>query len=635
MALATDKISSAGDDKLSSLRSPVAIAGLLWIVFQITVWLRPETSLYVIRAGHICFGLATFFATLTEARSRLKQIVGMAGMFLSAVPIVLYFLEQDRLVTRYAGLAELEVADMAIALILSVLLVPVAIIKLGIGMVVVVMLFVLYQLFGALLPRPLGHTQTDWTGFIDQQFLTIDGLLGIPLGVSVNIIFYFILFATVFEVYGGSRMIIQLALALTGRFAGGPAKAAVVGSAVTGLVSGSAVANVMTSGMFTIPLMIRAKYSARIAAAIEAVVSTGGQLVPPVMGAAAFIMADFLQMPYRQIVVAAIVPAFFYFLAMFITVHFQARRSDIGATDPAEIEPPMAVLRHSGHLLLPLAWLAGRISFGFPIPNSCMEGILGIVIVGTIFPATRKSLRDLLLGAAAIGLRTMPVALACALAGVIVGVVAYTGLGNKLTSMIVDVSQASVVLALLLTVLGTLLLGLGMPTTSAYIMSAILLAPALIQLGFDPLASHMLVFYFAILAMVTPPIALSAYAAATISKSSPSDVGWVAFRLSAPVMLLPIVMILRPALLLRGTVSEICVALLIALCVITCSCAASVGWLRKPLKIWQRILFAVCALGFVASSGGAVYLVLAVLGVGILITSLLLPEGLREKRETS
>ncbi|MEO4045106.1 TRAP transporter fused permease subunit [Hoeflea sp. CAU 1731] len=620
--MATTDTRTESDDSIQSLRSPVAVIGLLWIAFQITVWLRPETSIYVIRAGHVCFGLATFFALLTNSKSALNRIIGIAGIILSAVPVIIYQIEQERLITRYAGLADLEFADITVAIILGTLLLFASIKKLGVGMVVVVGAFVAYQLAGGLLPRPFGHKQTDLTGFVDQQFMTIDGLLGIPLGVSVNIIFYFILFATIFEVYGGSRMIIQLALALTGRYAGGPAKAAVVGSAVTGLVSGSAVANVMTSGMFTIPLMIRGKYQPRIAAAIEAVVSTGGQLVPPVMGAAAFIMADFLQMPYREIVVAAILPAFFYFFAMFLTVHFQARMSGIGATDPTDIDSPWQVLRHSGQLLLPLGWLAGRISFGYPIPNSCVESIIGVIVVGTLFPQTRIPLRELLLGAAEVGARAMPVALACALAGVIVGVVSYTGLGNKLTSIIVDVSDASVVLALVLTILGTILMGMGMPTTSAYIMSAILLAPALIQLGFDPLASHMLVFYFAILAMVTPPIALSAYAAATISNSPPGEVGWVAFRLAAPVMLIPVVMILRPAMLLRGTLTEILVVMLIALLTILFSCAASVGWLYKPLRNWQRGLAVFCSLCFVSSSGGGIFMWLALLGVVTLISTI-------------
>ncbi|GKX36115.1 MAG: C4-dicarboxylate ABC transporter permease [Rhizobiaceae bacterium MnEN-MB40S] len=623
--MATTDTRTESDDTIQSLRSPVAVIGLLWIAFQITVWLRPETSIYVIRAGHACFGLATFFALFTNSKSALNRIIGIAGIIMSAVPVIIYQIEQERLVTRYAGLADLEFADITVAIILGTLLLFATIKKLGVGMVVVVGAFVAYQLAGGLLPRPFGHKQTDLTGFVDQQFLTIDGLLGIPLGVSVNIIFYFILFATIFEVYGGSRMIIQLALALTGRYAGGPAKAAVVGSAVTGLVSGSAVANVMTSGMFTIPLMIRGKYQPKIAAAIEAVVSTGGQLVPPVMGAAAFIMADFLQMPYREIVVAAIFPAFFYFFAMFLTVHFQARASGIGATDPTDIDSPWQVLRHRGHLLLPLGWLAGRISFGYPIPYSCVESIIGVIVVGTLFPHTRISLRDLLLGAAEVGVRAMPVALACALAGVIVGVVSYTGLGNKLTSIIVDVSDASVVLALVLTIMGTILMGMGMPTTSAYIMSAILLAPALIQLGFDPLASHMLVFYFAILAMVTPPIALSAYAAATISKSPPGEVGWAAFRLAAPVMLIPVVMILRPAMLLRGTPTEILVALLITLLTIVFSCAASVGWLYKPLRYWQRGLAVFCALCFVATLGGAIFIWTAILGVVALLCTIVIP----------
>lgn len=598
----------AGSGAEGFLFRPVVWVGLCWIGFQLLVWLRPDTSLYVIRAGHVCFGLATFFAVMAGKSVGARRLLALAGIAASAIPVVLYYVHQERLITRYAGLADLQVADYAVAMLLGGLLIPVAWFQLGAGMVVVVMIFVIYQIFGYVLPRPLGHSQGDIASFIDQQFLTNDGLLGIPLGVSVNIIFYFVLFATVFEVFGGSRMIIQLALAVTGRFAGGPAKAAVVGSAVTGLVSGSAVSNVMTSGIFTIPLMIKTRYPRKFAAAVEAVVSTGGQLVPPVMGAAAFIMADFLQLPYHEIVMAAALPAALYFLAMFVTVHFKARMDNLATLNETEIENPLAVLRHSGHLLLPLIWLAGRISTGYPIPNSCVEGIVAVLVIGSLVRSTRQSIRKIIIGAAEVAVRAMPVALACALAGIIVGVVSYSGLGNKLTSTIVDISQTSLTLAVVLTIAGTILLGMGMPTTSAYIMSAILLAPALIELGFDPLAAHMLVFYFAILAMVTPPIALSAYAAASIADAPPGPVGWTALRLSMPVMLIPVLMIFRPAILLRGSVADILIALVLSLVIMTASCAASVGWFGRKLSYLERGLFVICALSCVASAQGVLLL---------------------------
>ncbi|MGV0878885.1 TRAP transporter fused permease subunit [Martelella sp. FLE1502] len=570
---------------------------LCWALFQVWIWWDKELDLVFVRSAHLCFAMATG-AAVTAARSKrlYERIVLLAAAALSFVPPVFHYLGHDRWLSRISGLDPVYTSDLVVCAILFATLGLLGWRLVGKGMIFVVAVFVAYQLLGGGLPGELGHRQAGLSDFVDQQLLTMEGLYGIPLGISVSVVFYFILFAAVFELFGGGRMIVDLALAMTGRYRGGPAKAAVVGSALTGLVSGSAVANVMSSGIFSIPLMKRAGYKPTFAAAVEAVVSTAGQIMPPVMGAAAFIMADMLRIPYTQIITAAALPALLYFTSVFITVDFTARRDALPLLPSSELTPAGQVLRDHGHMLAPLAWLAWRIVSGYSVSSACLEGIAATIIIGSLRANTRQKPRDILLSFATGAQRAVTVAIPCALAGVIVGVVAFTGLGTKFTGMIVDLSHGSVVLAVLLTIAAAIVLGFGMPTTSAYVMSAILLAPAMVSIGFAPIATHMLLLYFAVLAMVTPPIALAAYAAAGIAEAPSSKTGWVAFGLSIPVMLIPVMFLYRSELLMVGSVPAIIGAVAITLLALVASSGAATGWLIVRHKMPVRLALAVSAI---------------------------------------
>lgn len=576
---------------------PIATAiALVWAFFQVWIWWDKELDLIFVRSAHLGLAIATGAAAMAaRSRRRGDQIVLMAVAALGLVAPVFHYLGHDRWLSRISGLDPVTSTDFTVSAILALALGVVAWRLLGKGMVLVVAAFVLYQLFGGGLPGELGHRQGGVADFVDQQLLTMEGLFSIPLGISVSVVFYFILFAAVFELFGGGKMIVDLALAATGRYRGGPAKAAVVGSALTGLVSGSAVANVMSSGIFTIPLMKRAGYRPTFAGAVEAVVSTAGQIMPPVMGAAAFIMADMLRIPYTQVIAAAALPALLYFTSVFITVDFMARRDRLPLLPPSELTPVRSVLRDHGLMLIPLAWLAYRIVGGFSVSNACLEGIAATIVVGSLRASTRQKPLDILLSFATGAQRAVTVAIPCALAGVIVGVVAFTGLGTKFTGMIVDLSQGSIVLAVVLTIVAALVLGFGMPTTSAYVMSAILLAPALVSIGFDPIATHMLLIYFAVLAMVTPPIALASYAAAGIAEASATRTGWIAFGLSIPIMLIPVMFLYRSELLLVGSVPAILEAVTITVLALVASAGAATGWLLVRQNLAVRAVLGIGA----------------------------------------
>ncbi|HEX5464614.1 MAG TPA: TRAP transporter fused permease subunit [Burkholderiales bacterium] len=603
----------------SELLRPVPLVALAWTLFQIAIWYYDDIDLIIQYAGHVCFGTAVALLATGEKFPSTARWVNRALALIALVPVVYIAFEAHRIIYRISGLDPVLIGDYACGIAMIVLLIEASRRVLGWGMCVITLVFIAYQLFGTHLPVPFGHNQHGVGLFVDEQFLTLNGLFGIPTGVSVRVVFYFILFAAVFEIYGGGRMIIELALAVTGRSTGGPAKAAIVGSAMMGMVSGSAVANVMGVGIFTIPLMKRAGYPGKFAAAVEAVGSTGGQLMPPVMGAGAFVMADFLRIPYSHVIIAAALPAAFYYLALFLAVDFKARRSRLAPIAAGEVPPMRRTFIERGHLLLPLLWLTYLIVSGYGIGDACLQAIALTIIVGTLRKSSRQGLFPLIQSLSLAAQRSVSVALPCALAGIIVGVIAFTGLGTKFTGMIVDVSGGSVAVIVVLTMIATLILGCGMPTTSAYIMAAVLLAPALIVIGVPALVAHMFVFYFAVLSMITPPVALAAYAAAGIARTPPNATGFQAFGLGIPVLLIPFVFFWHPGLLLIGHAGDIAVAVTLTIANIIALSAMTIGWCVRPLSWPERIGFGVLGIGSVIPLHDISHMAAAIIAAVIIV----------------
>jgi len=548
---------------------------------------------------------------------------------LAALPAIYIAVSVDRLMNqRIAGLDPLVAKDYVFGILLLLLLAEASRRVLGWGINLLALLFIAYHFGGPYIPGALGHRFGGLDLFVDTQFMTLQGLFGVPTGVSTQVVYYFILFAAVYDVFGGGRMIIDIAMGLTGRRIGGPAKAAVVASSLMGTVSGSAVANVMSIGIFTIPLMKRVGYEPSFAAGVEAVASTGGQLMPPVMGAAAFVMADFLQIPYSKIVVAAILPSILYYAALIITVHLQARKNDLlGSIDPAELPRLSVALRERGHMLIPLAWLCYQVVTGFPVDQASVQSTVVAVVCGMARKTTRAPLLKLVNALAVAAERTISVAMPCAVAGIIVAVIAYTGLGTKFTSLMVMLSGGLLPVMLVLAAVGALILGCGMPTTSAYIMAAVLVAPALILLGLDPLVAHFFIFYFAILSMVTPPVALASYAAAAIAQSSPGATSWRAFMMAMPGFIIPFAVVLHPGLLMAGAhnASDAILGFFEVFTAFVAVAAAITGYLFRSLGKGWRTYFAIVGVANVLP--GAV--VSAVTMAALAVPSYLLWRGAR------
>jgi TRAP transporter 4TM/12TM fusion protein len=426
---------------------------------------------------------------------------------------------------------------------------------------------------------------------LDQLYLTTEGIFGIPLYVSATYVMLFILFGAFVERSGAGKLFMDFALALAGHTQGGPAKVAVITSSLFGTVSGSAVANVMTTGTFTIPLMQRAGYRPAFAGAVEAVASTGGQLMPPIMGAAAFVMAEFLGVSYLAVAAFAILPALLYYVAVFMAVHFEARRAGLVGLPRPDLPRMREVLTERGHLFLPLAVIIGVLLYGYSAAFAALCGVGSVIPTTWLRASTRRTFTPLaIVEALEAGARnTIVVALACACAGIVIGTITLTGLGLSFTGIVLAVSQNSLLLALVLTMAAGILLGMGLPTTPAYIVQVALLVPALVKLGVQVEAAHLFVLYFAVLSAITPPVALAVYAANGISRAGLMESSWAAVKLGLTGYIIPFMFVFGPSLLLIGDWTMVVLTALTATVGVTCLAAALHGFFFfGATRLWER-----------------------------------------------
>lgn len=482
-------------------------------------------------------------------------------------------------------------------------------------------LALLYCYFGRYMPDMIAHRGFSIERIINHMYLGTEGIFGTPLQVSSTFVFMFILFGSVLERTGLGRFIIDLSLALAGWSTGGPAKVAVVSSGLMGMVSGSSVANVCTTGMFTIPLMKSVGYESHFAGAVEAVASTGGQIMPPVMGAAAFIMAQMLGVPYMHVVVAAIVPAVLYYFAVMVQVHFEASRLGLKGIPFSQLPPLWALIKSRGFLLIPLIAIVYFLLAGYTPLKSAFNGILISFALSWFNKETRltpsRIIRAFESGArAAIG-----VACACATVGMIVGMGTLTGLALRIANAIVTMSGGHKILTLFYTMIASLLLGMGLPTTANFIVTSTMAAPALLLLGVPPMAAYMFVFYFGIAADLTPPVALAAYAGAGIAGSDPMKTGVTAFKLALAGFIVPYVYVYNPILLFINVDNTLHLAQAVstALMGVFLLAMSTIGYFKAPVPWSLRILAFGGALGMLTPGTKT-----DLIGLGILVTIYLL-----------
>lgn len=464
----------------------------------------------------------------------------------------------------------------------------------GVPILCVAFFFVVYALsFGLTNPEFFGRVRY----FVRNLFYTKEGIFSTPVNVCSKYIVVFIIFGAFLERTGISNFFIQLANCVAGRFSGGPAKVSVISSALCGMVSGSSVGNTVTTGSVTIPMMKKTGYKAEFAGAVEAAASTGGQIMPPIMGAAAFLMADFIGVPYSSILSRAILPAILYFAGIFITVHLEAKRLGLSGI-PKEELPKFKLLVRKIYLLLPLVMLVVWVSGNYMTMQRAASFAIVLSIVVSLFDKeNRITLPKFFDALEAGGKSTITVATACGVAGIISGSITMTGLANELINGIIAVSNNHLIIALFLTMLCCIVLGMGVPTTANYCIMAATCAPILIRMGVPALAAHFFVFYFGIVADITPPVALAAYAGSAIAKANPMKTAFNASRLAIAVFIVPYVFCFSPALLMIDTNAMEVIRIVITSFIGIFGVAAGLeGYLKKEMNPLQRVLFVVAGL---------------------------------------
>lgn len=461
---------------------------------------------------------------------------------------------------------------------------------LGWPLPIIASVFILYALFGKYLPGLWGHRGVDLESLISYQYLTTEGIFSLPLGVSATFIYIFILFGGFLVASGTGEFFIDFANSIAGHAIGGPAKVAVVSSAFFGTISGSAVANVVGTGSFTIPLMKRLGYRPAFAGAVEAVASTGGQIMPPVMGAAAFIIAEMLGIPYIKVAIAAAIPAILYYFALMYMVHLEAIRLGLRGLPKEELPNLWSTLRGRGYLLIPAILLVYWLTVGYS-PMKAGVWAIGSVFVFSFFRrATWMGPMKLIEALKRGGTGCLEVATACACAGIVVGAITQTGLGLKFSTIVIEASKGYLPLALTFIAITSLILGMGVTTSAAYILTVILGGPVLVKLGVLPLAAHLFVFYYACLSCITPPVALAAYAGAGIAGANPFTVGFIAMRLALVAYIVPYFFVFQPVLIWQGDLLNILWAFFTAILGCIALGSGLMGQMLGKLGIFSRLL---------------------------------------------
>jgi TRAP transporter 4TM/12TM fusion protein len=569
----------------SLVRQAVTVIAVLMALYH--MWAiafgSPEAVWY--RGTHLMFALVLLFLIYRRSGKAggTPGLLDYVLIILGVVPILHLFVNYEYVVTRIFYVDDLTVTDMVMGAIMGVIVLEATRRVIGWTLPLTAIVFVIYGfVFAGLEPMR----------FVDQLYMTTEGIFGIPLSVSAAYVLIFVLFGSFMERTGTGQLFMDFAMALTGHSAGGPGKVSVFSSSLFGTISGSAVANVMVDGPITIPLMKRSGFPPHFAAGVESVASTGGQIMPPIMGAAAFVMAEFIGVGYGQVIIWALIPAILYYLACFCAVHFEAKRRGLLGVPRAELPRMRSVLAERGHLFIPVTVILVVLYSGYSAPMAALAGTLACFPVALLRKSTRgyvtvwNIIEAMVDGAK----NALPVALACACAGIVIAVVTLSGLGITFTQFVIGLAKDTLVIALILTMFAGIVLGMGMPTTPAYILMTALLVPAIIKLGVVVPAAHMFAFYFAIMSAITPPVALAVFAAAGLAKADLWSSGWAAVKIGFAGFIVPFMFVYEPALLMIGEWPKIVQAFVTASFGVALFAGGLHGYFLTAAALWQRAL---------------------------------------------
>ena len=573
---------------LKWLVSAIAIAMSLYHMY-VAGFGPPEAMIF--RGIHLLFALTLVFMLYPlKPGGGLAWRISDAVLLLASWAFIMHiFINYQYLTNRIIYIDELTAWDRIYTVVAVLIVLEATRRVLGWALPITAVCFLVYATVITNVKLPV---------LMEQLYLSTEGIFGSTLGVSASYVMLFVLFGAFMEKSGTGQLFMDFALSITGHTAGGPGKVSVISSSLFGTVSGSAVANVMVDGPLTIPLMKRTGFRPSFAAAVEATASTGGQIMPPVMGAAAFVMAEFMAVPYAQVAMWAAIPAILYYVAVFFAVHFYAKRNGLHGVPKSELPRLGRVLAERGHLFIPILVIFVGLILGYSAPLCALVGALICMPIALLKHSTRAGLtwRNVLEALEDGARNTLSVAMACACAGIVIGCVTITGLGIVFTQFVVGLSQNLLPLALVLTAVAGIVLGMGMPTTPAYIVMVSLLVPALIKLGAIPAAAHMFAFYFAILSAITPPVALAVYAAASLAKTDLWVTGWESVRVGAAGFIVPFMFVFEPSLLMIGPWYEILNSFITATLGTICLAAGLFGYFLREARMWERVLLIAAAL---------------------------------------
>ena len=572
----------------------VTVIAILFTSFQLYTAIFGALSPQVQRSIHLSFAMLLGFILYPMRRGKMDSKINPIDLLLIASSIFtsVYWLLYFKDIVYRVG--DITAMDFAVGIIAIITVLEATRRVVGYPVLILASISLIYCYLGAFFPSFFQHRGFSLNRIVRHMYLSTEGILGVPIGVVSTFVFLFLLFGAFLKRTGVGQFFNDFANALTGKAVGGPAKVAVISSALQGTISGSSIANVAASGSFTIPLMKKCGYEPEFAAAVEASASTGGQIMPPVMGAAAFLMAEFLGVSYAEVATRAILPAVLYFLGIFIAVHLEAKRSGLKGIPRSEL-PKFGALIKDIYLLAPIVVLVVMVSTNTKTIQFSAAISIVVAIVASLFKSETRITPRKFMDALAAGARgSITVAVACAVAGIISGCINVTGLGMTLIGTVVRLSGGIPMIGLILTMLCCIVLGMGVPTTANYVIMATTCAPILERLGIDPIAAHFFVFYFGIVADITPPVALAAYAGSAIAKSNPMKTGVQATKLAIGAFIVPYVFALNPSMLfINASVGDIVLICATAVLGMFGIAAAMNGYLFKKIQWYMRIGFMV------------------------------------------
>ncbi|MEP4547664.1 MAG: TRAP transporter fused permease subunit [Saccharospirillum sp.] len=562
-------------------------------------------DLYVMTVVFLSAILALLFLMYTAGPAARQDRPSVLDWLFTAASLVVgaYFaMESERISERITLLFPLETMDIVMASVLLVLTIEATRRTVGLGLTSVVSIFVAYNLFGYNLPAGFGFRQVSYNHFLDIMMFTTDGLFGVPLRVAATYAFLFVMFGTFLSRAGGADFFYNFASAIAGKKAGGPAKIAVISSGLYGTMSGSPTSDVVTTGSITIPIMQRLGYSKPLSGSVEVAASTGGSLLPPVMGSAAFIMAEYTGISYRDIVIAGIVPALLYYLCVYTQVHLRSQKMGLKGLSDEETPKLKATLKNGGLFIVPLLALSVALVLGYSPTYVAAVATVVVLLVAAVRPSTRMGLVSIWLALGESTLRMVSVVAACAAAGLVIGGISMTGLGGKFAELVFVMAGDSTFLVLAISAILAIILGMGMPTPSAFILSAVLVGPTMLALGIGVLQTNMFILYFAVLSAMTPPVAVAAFAAAAIADAKPLEIAVGAVRLAITAFVVPFAFVYGDGLLLSGSISNIVISCVTAVIGVILLSIGVEGYWKERLGTPARLSFGLAGLLFIFPS---------------------------------